>query len=73
MHVFVKSEYSGLIFMKRWSLDAIFSFLIPSTLVWVERKFGKMWIHKLQCSKIVLGMEPVSVSVGLCCDTVKDK
>lgn len=72
MHVFLKNENAGLIFMRRWSLDAIFSFFSPLlALVWVERKLSKRWNHKLQCSKIVLGKEPVSVSVSLCHDAIK--
>lgn len=42
-------------------------------LVWVERKLSKTWNHKLQCTKIVLGKEPVSVFMILCPDATKDK
>lgn len=41
-------------------------------LEWVERKLSKTWNHKFQCSKVMLGKEPVSVPVSLCCDAVKD-
>lgn len=70
---FLTVEYSGLIFVRRWSLDAVFSFFDPFlALEWVERKLSKLWNHKLQCSKVVLGKEPVSVPVSLCRDAVKD-
>ena len=36
-------------------------------------KLSKLWNHKLQCSKVVLGKEPVSVPVSLCRDAVKDR
>ncbi|MXQ84594.1 hypothetical protein E5288_WYG020760 [Bos mutus] len=42
------------------------------SLEWVERKLSKLWNHKLQCRKVVLGKEPVSVPVSLCRDAVKD-
>lgn len=58
--------------MRTWSLDAVFSFFNPLfALVWVERKLSKMWNHKLQCSKIVLVKEPVSMA--LCYDAMKDE
>lgn len=58
--------------MRTWSLDGVFSFFNPLlALVWVERKLSKMWNHKLQCSKIVLVKEPVSM--GLRHDAMKDK
>lgn len=37
----------------------------------MEGKLSKAWNHKLQCSKIVLGKEPVSISVSLFGDIVK--
>jgi len=53
----------------RWSLFFFDPFL---ALEWVERKLSKLWNHKLQCRKVVLGKEPVSVPVSLCRDAVKD-
>lgn len=37
------------------------------------KKVSKTWNHKLQCTKIVLGKEPVSVSMILYRDATKDK